>query len=291
MSAPLYIVNAFTTGPYAGNPAALVLVDEFPESQTMQKIAANLNQPMTAFLRPTSTITNDAASVSYDVRWHTPTKEVPICGHATLATSGLLFSEPSVLPSSVASISYRTAQGAELTARKDGDWIEITLPSTEMHSPPPEAEKRITAVVRKALGEDAQIAYIGIGGEGFGHYMMVEVDEAYNLGAREINFEALLAPEIVVNVITSKSSQAGVAFVSRMFAPAIAVPAEDHVCGSAHCLLAPYWSAKLGKGDEEMRAKQVSARGGDLKVRFLGSQGRVALGGQTKTTLKGSVLL
>lgn len=76
-----------------------------------------------------------------------------------------------------------------------------------------------------------------------------------------------------------------------MFAPAVAVPAEDHVCGSAHCLLIPYWSQKLGKGEEEMRAKQVSARGGDLKVRLLGSQGRVALGGQIKTTLKGNISL
>lgn len=193
MSAPLFIANAFTTDAYGGNPAALVLVDEFPESQTMGKIAANLNQPMTAFLRPTSTIASDAASASYDVRWHTPTKEVPICGHATLASSGILFSEPSLLPSSVASITYRTAQGAELTARKDGDWVEITLPATAMHPPSPDEEEKIKAVLCKALGEDAQIAYIGIGGAGFEHYMMVEVDEEYNLGGRDVNFEALVS--------------------------------------------------------------------------------------------------
>lgn len=190
MPIPLYVVNAFTKDIYGGNPAAILFVDDFPE--TAQEIASTLNQPMSMFLRAASTNDVDATSASYNVRWWSPEKEVPICGHATLAAAGLLFSEASLIPSSVTSISFRAANGVTLTARKDGDWVEIKLPSTVVQPPTPEVESKISAVLKKALGEDAPVTHLGLGGKGFEYYLMVEVDEAYNLAERKVNYEALV---------------------------------------------------------------------------------------------------
>ena len=191
MAIPLYLVNAFTNTVHGGNPAAVLLVDEFPEAA--QKIAATLNQPIATFLRPTSVIEPGATSAAYDVRWWASETEVPICGHGTLAASGLLFSEPTLLPSSVTTISFRAASGAVLTAQKDGDWVEIKLASTIVQPPSHEVEGKIRAVLKKALGEDAPVTYLGLGGKGYETYMMVEVDESYNLGDHEVNIDALVS--------------------------------------------------------------------------------------------------
>lgn len=198
MSLSFYIVNAFTTSAHGGNPAVILLVDDFPTAQNMQNMAANFNQPMTAFLKATTpSFDTDQTSVSYDVRWFTPTSESPLCGHATLAAAGLLFSQPSLTAGNVSSIVFRAASGAMLNARKLGDWVEIRLTATLVKPPSVEDEVRIRVVLERALGKNAPIKFLAVGGEGFERYLMVEVEEAYNLADRKVNAEALMNRDMI----------------------------------------------------------------------------------------------
>ena len=129
MSLQYFIVNVFASGPFGSNPAAVMFVEDLLDLDVTQKISANFNQPMTAFLclRNNSVSESASTSLAYDVRWFTSSVEVPICGHATLASAGLLFAEPDVLPETVTSISFCGQSGVTLVARKEGEWISILI--------------------------------------------------------------------------------------------------------------------------------------------------------------------
>lgn len=189
-----YIANAFSTDPYGGNPAVVIPVKEFPEDAVMQNIAKNFNQPMVAFLRATG---NDSEVANFEVRWFTPVHESKLCGHATIASSHLLFSTPPLVPSGVRVLNYRTASGHILTARKDGDWIQITMPTGTVKIPSPEEFERIAAVIRQALGEDVTVKHIEVGGEGYEHYLLAEIEEADNLESRQPNHDAFVSLSIL----------------------------------------------------------------------------------------------
>jgi PhzF family phenazine biosynthesis protein len=196
MELPVFIVNAFTADAYGGNPAAIVLVTEFPDTETMEKIAINLSQPMTAFLSSLPQQDPSETSAGFDVRWFAPTGvEIPLCGHATLAAAGVHFfeSEPNLISKSIISLGFRSRSGALLTARKDGDWVEIALPSNVATAPPPEVVGRVSVAVKNAIGDDVLVRFVGVGGKGFEHYVLVEVDESCDLGRRKVDSQAFVS--------------------------------------------------------------------------------------------------
>jgi len=293
---PFLLVNAFSNDPSGGNPVAIVFLQEELPEDTLQVIAKNLNQPMAMYIYPPSPQDEHEGSKtnskSFRVRWFSPICELPLCGHATLAAAGAMFADPSLVPAGVDALTFQSAKGRVLTAKRVGDMVEISLEATTTTQTPPAEEERLKAIVRRGLGkDDVTIRYIGTGGTGFEGYVMVEIDEQDDLEGCQINHGAFAETGHRINIITSASSKANIAFVSRMFAPTAGVM-EDHVCGSAHCLLVPYWTKKLGKEPVEfLSAKQVSARGGDLVVSWKETQKLITLRGETKCTAKGELWL
>jgi len=257
-------VDAFASEPFAGNPAAVVVLTTSRPDTWMQQVAAEMNLSETAFVhrRPDG---------SFDLRWFTPSVEVDLCGHATLASAHALW-ESGQLQSDHAAI-FHTKSG-ELTAAQDGEWIELNFPSTPTiaaDSPPG---------LREALGVEPRY----VGKTRFDYLVEVEKEAAVRQAAPD--FRRLRALPVRGVIITSASETAGTDFVSRFFAPGSGID-EDPVTGSAHCALTPFWSARLGKS--ELVARQLSARGGLLRVRQDGDRVRIA--GQAVTTMRGEILV
>lgn len=262
MTLPIVQVDAFTNEPYAGNPAAVCVLPRPADEPWMQRVARELNLSETAFL----VRQNDA----WALRWFTPTVEVDLCGHATLASAHVLWEE-GLLPAG-AQARFDTKSG-RLTAVRDADRIEMDFPSQpDRPSTPPDS-------LLQALGVRA--SYVGRSRTDF----IVEVATEAEVRALTPDFNRLRETPARGVIVTSRASVAGFDFVSRFFAPAAGVD-EDPVTGSAHCCLAPYWSAKLHKHD--MVGYQASARGGVVTVRMAGD--RVILGGQAVTVLRGELL-
>jgi PhzF family phenazine biosynthesis protein len=257
-------IDAFTDTPFAGNPAAVCVLTQPINETRMQNIAREMNLSETAFL-------NRRADGSYDLRWFTPTVEVDLCGHATLASTQALLESGQI--QSGQSVQFHTKSGV-LSARHDGDWIELDFPATLAE--PCDAP----AGLADALGVTPQ--YVA---KSRFDYLVEVADEATVRGARP-DFGRLRALPVRGVMITSGSSTAAVDFVSRFFAPGSGID-EDPVTGSAHCALTPFWSQRLGK--TELVAHQLSSRGGVLRVRLDGD--RVHLGGQAVTVLRGEILV
>jgi PhzF family phenazine biosynthesis protein len=261
MGLPLFIVDAFTSTPFAGNPAAVCLLDEVHKSEWLQQVAAEMNLSETAFLLPE----NDG----WRLRWLTPTVEVELCGHATLASAHVLWETNRVTARS--QVRFWTRSGL-LKAQKRRGMIELDFPAFQVEEcKPPRG-------LAKALGAD--LIFVG----GYGKDYLCEVEDEETLRAIAPDFAELkdVLPGGVI--VTAPPAQAGLDFVSRFFAPAVGIN-EDPVTGSAHCALGPYWAAKLGKTD--LVGFQASARGGLVRVRV--SKERVQLGGQAVTVLRGEL--
>ena len=205
----------------------------------------------------------------YDLRWFTPAIEVDLCGHATLASAHILWETGAL--GSTEQARFHTRSGL-LTARRDGAWIEMDFPATPAE--PIEAVPALNA----ALG----VTPIFSGRTRFDY--LLEVEPEATLRAIQPDIRALKALKVRGVIVTSRAGAGQYDFVSRFFAPGAGVD-EDPVTGSAHCALAPYWSAKLGK--TELLAYQASARGGVVRVRAAGA--RVHLGGQAVTVLSGEL--
>lgn len=261
MKYPIYQVDAFTTTPFSGNPAAVCLLDTPAAEAWMQAVAGEMNLSETAFLHPEQD--------GYRLRWFTPKKEVRLCGHATLASAHTLW-ETGALPLEAPARFY-TLSGL-LTARLRGDWIEMDFPA-RLHAPSAAPQGLLEALgVRPAAVNCREQAYL------------IEVENEASVRAAQPDFVLLSQLPVRSVIVTARSEQPGFDFVSRYFAPAVGIN-EDPVTGSAHCALAPYWSARLGK--TEMLAYQASARGGVLRVRLAGE--RVILCGQAVTVLNGQL--
>jgi PhzF family phenazine biosynthesis protein len=258
MSLPLFQVDAFTDQLFAGNPAAVCLLDKKREDHWMQQLAAEMNLSETAFLLKQSD--------DYSLRWFTPRVEVELCGHATLASAHVLFEMGLIASGEEAH--FHTLSGL-LTARKTGDWIELNFPTQ-----PPKAIEPPEAII-KAVG-----IHPGYCGKSNGKYLFEVANEEIirNLQPEFAVIKNLTKEDIIV---TSVASTPGFDFVSRFFAPSIGID-EDPVTGSAHCVLAPYWQGRLGK--TEFKAYQASARGGVLRVRLAGD--RTFISGQAVTVFK-----
>jgi len=258
-------VDAFTAVAFRGNPAAVCLLPGPVEEAWMRNVAAEMNLSETAFLWP--------LEEGFSLRWLTPTVEVDLCGHATLASAHVLFSEG--LLEGWETAVFHTRSGT-LTARLDGGFIELDFPEKRAE------ETAVPEELLPALGLIA--AEVRFTGKGGGDYLIVLEDEQRVRSLRP-DFAAL-AKLPVRGVIVSGAAEGGeFDFVSRFFAPGSGV-AEDPVTGSAHCTLAPYWAGQLGK--EAFVAYQASARGGVLEVRLEGE--RVKLRGQAVTVLRGEIV-
>jgi PhzF family phenazine biosynthesis protein len=262
----IYQVDAFTSEPFKGNPAGVCLLEKAMPDEWMRSLAMEMNLSETAFLL--------LQREAYSLRWFTPRKEVRLCGHATLATAHILFEESLLKQGDVAL--FDTLSG-RLTARRQGDWIELDFPvrPTTPCDPRPD--------INAALGITPVAT--AISPSEMGDYLLLELasDTAVrNLAPDFIQLEACQARAVIV---TSRSDDPAYDFVSRFFAPWLGIN-EDPVTGSAHCCLAPFWGKRLGR--DEMVGYQASARGGVVRVRVAGD--RVRLGGQAVTVARGELL-
>lgn len=250
MKTPLYQVDAFTSKVFSGNPAAVCLPDEWPADETMQAIAAENNLSETAFL-----VENDTG---FDLRWFTPTVEVALCGHATLAGAFILF-ECRGWPGPV--VRFQTRYSGELVVTRKNDLYEMDFPARPVHDI--EAPQGLF----EALGvKDGKVF-------GSAEDLMVVLDSEKTV--REIAPDMAKLGEIECRglIVTARGDRCD--FVSRFFAPRVGVP-EDPVTGSAHCVLIPFWAGVLNKKD--LYALQVSKRGGEIFGRDI--EDRVLISGK-----------
>ncbi len=258
---PLYQVDSFTDRPFTGNPAAVCLLKKMAPEEWMQAVALEMNLSETAFVASRS-------DGSFDLRWFTPLVEVDLCGHATLAAAHVLFEQGLVKRNTV---EFHTLSGL-LTAKQDDGWLELDFPSQ------PPRPCQLAQEVITALGVEP--LYTG----GNDTDYLVEVADAEQVRKLAPDM-ATLAAVTKRGVMVTAPGNGDCDFVSRFFAPAIGIP-EDPVTGSAHCCLGPFWQQRLGK--ERLVARQVSARGGVVRVTI--SEDRVLLGGQAVTVLAGQLM-
>ena len=255
-------VDAFTGKPFAGNPAAVCVLKEAADEKWMQDVAREMNLSGTAFLYP--------HEAEFNLRWFTPSVEVALCGHATLASAHVLWEDGHLSPEQQAR--FQTQSGL-LTAELMGDWIELDFPAVRVEpaTPPPG--------LVEALGIEP--AYVGKNKFDY----LVEVGSEETVRNADPDHTRLRQIQARGIILTSRSGSPQFDFVSRFFSPGSGID-EDPVTGSAHCALGPYWETRLQK--PEFVAYQASPRGGMVRVRVEGN--RVKLGGQAVTVLRGELL-
>jgi len=259
MKIPYYHVDAFTSTPFAGNPAGVCVLETWPPDETMLGIAAENNLSETAFLVE--------GEGHYDLRWFTPVTEVDLCGHATLASAHVVFTQ---LGHTSPVVRFESKSGTLRVAREE-QILVLDFPAR------PGERCDAPAALVEGLGREPVETYRAR------DYMAVFGTQA--------EIEALapdmaLLKEVVSLGVIATAPGDEVDFVSRFFAPTVGIP-EDPVTGSAHCTLIPYWSARLGK--QVLHARQVSARGGELYCQDAGE--RVRIGGRAVTYLTGEIQL
>ncbi len=272
---PVFQVDAFTSSPFSGNPAAVCILDEFPPEETMGKIAMEMNLSETAFVSPLMD-RRAGGRGSFRIRWFTPAVEVPLCGHATLAAAHVIFTEMGYEPGR---ITFESASG-QLAADFDGNGVTLDFPLNE---PEPVG---IPLDVLSALGiEKVEEAQIYRNAE----MLLLRVDNEDTVRTLQPDFQAMLRAdregENYQGVIVTSPSET-FDFISRYFGPWEGLN-EDPVTGSAHTVLAPYWSRKIRKN--RFKAFQASRRGGYLEVSL--SEGRVFIKGEARTVLTGELLI
>lgn len=267
MRLPIYQVDAFTDRVFAGNPAAVVPLESWLPDSQLQAIAAENNLAETAFF----TRSGQGVEGGYELRWFTPAVEVDLCGHATLATAFVI---STILEPGRAHMDFATRQAGTLTVTRDGDRYTLDFPCRPA-SPAEQPDPNLLA----ALGGPAPVAVLS----GRDYLVVYESADAVRALAPDM---ALLSKLDLWAVCVTAPGEGGVDFVSRLFAPAQGIP-EDPVTGSTHCMLTPYWAERLGK--TVLKARQVSARGGDLLCELAGD--RVKIGGQAVLYLEGSILV
>jgi PhzF family phenazine biosynthesis protein len=262
MSLPIVQVDAFTPKAFAGNPAAVCVLPSPRDAIWMQNVALEMNLSETAFLV--------RQSDGFNLRWFTPAVEVDLCGHATLASAHALWEDGHLKPGEQAR--FHTRSGL-LTADRRGEWIEMDFPAkAEEPAEPP-------ARLGEALG--ATLKYVGRNKFDY----IVELESESALKGLKPNFQLLSEIPVRGVIVTARSDNGGFDFVSRFFAPRSGIN-EDPVTGSAHCCLAPFWAARLGK--TEFMAYQASPRGGVVRARL--KDDRVLLGGQAVTVMRGALM-
>lgn len=262
MTLPVYQLDAFASRLFTGNPAAVIPLSAWPDDQLLQQIAGENNLSETAFFIP-----GGDNGADYTIRWFTPAVEVNLCGHATLATAAVLFEE---LGFTGTTLSFHSHSGI-LRVMRYPDRYALDFPSWK-----PERTDQYHESLHAALGNPE---VVGV----YRHRdLLVELQDEAAVQRCAPDF-SLLKKHFRHVIITAPGR--GVDFVSRFFAPASGID-EDPVTGSAHSQLIPFWSEKLEKKD--MRARQLSARGGELHCRQVSDE-RVEIGGQCRMYMKGDI--
>ena len=258
MSIPIYWVDAFETGPFTGNPAAVCVLPRWLDDGLLQSIANQNNLSETAFIV--------ADGEHWQIRWFTPAAEVDLCGHATLASAAVIsrFLRPD------ADMIEFSSRSGTLQVRREAEHLVLVFPSR------PERVREPLEPLAAALGAMPTAGWRA-------HYLLAEFADQDQILGLKPDFSRVAALGNT-GVIATAPGRAPIDFVSRFFAPAVGVN-EDPVTGSAHCTLVPYWSERLGR--TELRAKQLSARGGELRCRFLGDT--VEIGGRVRHYLQGTI--
>jgi len=264
MKTPIYQVDAFTSKPFCGNPAAVCILSEEPSDSWKQSIAAEMNLSETAFIR--------RGNKDFSIRWFTPTIEVPLCGHATLASAHILWQEKHVPQDEP--ITFQSKSGI-LTANLEGEWICLNFPAY------PVEKVAVPSGLEDALGCKVRSVY-----QNSQRYFLVELNSEQTVRKLSPDFNLLGQGKYGGVIVTAQSGSDSCDFVSRFFAPDFGID-EDPVTGSAHCCLCPFWTKRFG--ETELIGHQVSKRGGVVKVRLQGD--RVAILGQAITTLKGEIVV
>lgn len=258
---PLYWVDAFTSEVFGGNPAAVVPLDRWLDDDLLQRIAFENGLSETAFFVP-------LGADRFHLRWMTPGAEVDLCGHATVATAFTLFTQ---LGFTGGRITFDSRSGPLHVSRLSDGKIELDFPSR------PAVPVAPPAALLKGLG--ATPAYFAQA-----QANLAAFNTAAEIRALRPDFTALATLEQYGTIVTAPGEDCD--FVSRFFAPRVGVP-EDPVTGSAHCVLTPYWSARLGR--TKLHARQVSARGGELWCELAGD--RVKIAGHAVLYLRGEIMI
>ena len=274
MSLPLFQVDAFSEGPFTGNPAAVVPLKHAIDAGLMQKIAEENNLSETAFTMPIPGETGASATgtPTFALRWFTPTTEVELCGHATLGAAAALRAA-GIVAKNAEAVQFSTKSGLLVARYQDDGSIEIDLPAAVSTKP---ISADLAAATERAL--DVPIRAM------FDHRYVLAILESEEAVAQLEPSEAALRDAGQPIIASAASAQPGIDFVSRFFAPTLGV-LEDPVTGSAHCQLVPFWAATLEKA--ELTARQISRRGGLLTCTLEGD--RVRLAGGAHVYLKGTI--
>jgi PhzF family phenazine biosynthesis protein len=259
---PFTQVDAFTDQPFAGNPAAVFVLPSARDAAWMGRVANELNLADSAYLV--------RREDGYDLRWFTPAAEVDLCGHATLASAHVLWQDGHLAAGAVAR--FHTRSGVLTAERRDGlIWLDFPA-SVLTPTPAPAGLERILGATPHSVWQTA-------------FDLLVELDDEAAVRVLDPDLSAIAKLRARGVIVTAASSSGGCDFVSRFFAPGIGIP-EDPVTGSAHCALAPFWAERFGR--TELRGRQVSARGGLVRVRH--AEDRVHLGGAAVTVARGEML-
>lgn len=258
MKLEIYQLDAFASEVFKGNPAAVCPLDEWLDADLMQNIALENNLSETAFFVKKDDV--------YEIRWFTPTFEIDLCGHATLASAFMIFE---VLNLETETVKFHSHKSGNLTVERKNDLLILDFPSR------PVSKCEIPEGLIEAIGTEPKEIYKAR------DYFLVYENESEVAGIKP-NFSKLLEVDAHGFIVTAKGDECD--FVSRFFAPEVGV-FEDPVTGSSHCNLIPFWSERLGK--TEMFARQISARGGEIFCELQGD--RVKIGGKAVLYLKGEI--
>lgn len=251
----LYIVDAFTDTAFAGNPAGVVLLDAPADPAWMQAVAAELKHAETAFVEV-------GGEGPKSLRWFTPTVEVDLCGHATLATGHVL-----------GGAQVFTTRSGELRTTAEDGWVRMDFPA----DPPRAAADEVAPALPGVTVQEVRRGKWDV---------LVRAQDAAEVRSVDPDLDLIAGWDARCVVVTAPGDKPGIDFVSRVFGPAVGVP-EDPVTGSAHCTLSPYWTAELGR--DELVGEQASPRGGVVRVALQGE--RVILAGQAVTTVRGELVV
>jgi len=255
----IYQVDAFTTKPFKGNPAAVCILDKEPDAEWMQNIAMEMNLSETAFVFHDNGKRN--------IRFFTPEAEMKLCGHATLSASHILY-ETGIIPAE--GIIELHSKAGMLIIRKDGDWITMNFPAYLLEKRPiPELFIKLTGI------KPAELYNAGSG------WTLALLNNEEDVRNMKPDFTAMRNSEFGDLIVTAESSDPAFDFCVRCFAPAVGIN-EDPVTGSAHCALVPFWNSRTGK--TTFNSHQVSKREGILNVALKGD--RVEISGQAVTVFR-----
>lgn len=253
---PFFQVDAFADRPFTGNPAAVMPLDHWLDDKVMQAIAAENNLSETAF-----TVPSGRDDADYDLRWFTPTTEVPLCGHATFAAAHILIKGPE--------IRFATQSGI-LTVARDGDMLQMSLPAYALQA------GRVEGLLDALRLEQGEV-HIGHGAE---PAVIILLQDEQAVRSVNPDFKALKSLNLFLAIVTAPGSAQDIA--SRVFCPSVGID-EDPVTGAAHAALVPFWAERLGR--HRFTALQASKRTGLLDCELKGD--RVILGGHAVTVIEG----